>query len=360
MQLLDDTNPRWFRAAHEVTVTLGKFGELDRSASLALDVARRRASGAARVPQLMCVLAAVRMTLATDRSDLVEKLHEPIEALVRDAATDEPMMVATMATARALLAERAGDLFAAWELAALAASRLEDAGALRNACAMLINCAVSAIELGDYVYAERVLRKALSQAERMGTPTLVASACENLGLALAGLGAYTEARAVEQRGIDAHRAADQGRGALLCCSYLAMILVCGGEFTAAVAAAGEVIAAPACEAARAAYALTVRARARLGLGERAAALADATRAMEILTGLGSIYEGEAALRLTYAEVLDATGEHDAARAALKRAHAQLEKRAARISVPERRTLFLERVPEHARTRALMREWGVAD
>jgi hypothetical protein len=67
-------------------------------------------------------------------------------------------------------------------------------------------------------------------------------------------------------------------------------------------------------------------------------------------------EGEALLGLALAESLDAAGDHASAVAALRRAHARMLSRAARIGDPSLRSSFLSRVPENARTEELARSW----
>jgi hypothetical protein len=62
------------------------------------------------------------------------------------------------------------------------------------------------------------------------------------------------------------------------------------------------------------------------------------------------------LRLVHAEALDAAGERDAARAALREAWDDLDAKAARIDDVEVRRRVLEAVPENARVIALARAW----
>jgi hypothetical protein len=61
----------------------------------------------------------------------------------------------------------------------------------------------------------------------------------------------------------------------------------------------------------------------------------------------------------HAEALHATGNTEAARAAIEVARASLLARAAKIKDPSWRASFLDRVPENARTLELARQWGVS-
>lgn len=81
--------------------------------------------------------------------------------------------------------------------------------------------------------------------------------------------------------------------------------------------------------------------------------------MEQVEALGGVDEGEAEVRLVFAEALDASGARAAAIAAIAAARVRLLERAARITGDTWRRSFLENVPEHGRTIELARAWLVA-
>jgi hypothetical protein len=95
----------------------------------------------------------------------------------------------------------------------------------------------------------------------------------------------------------------------------------------------------------------------LGRGAVDEARTNAELAMQGLTALGSIEEGESLVRLVYAEALHATGAYEAARHAIGVARGRLLYRAGRIADPSWRRCFLERVAENAQTLALAAEWA---
>ena len=68
-------------------------------------------------------------------------------------------------------------------------------------------------------------------------------------------------------------------------------------------------------------------------------------------------EGEARIRLVWAEALRAAGQLDEAHQAIVAAKQRLEERAARIGSPALRASYLENVPENARTLALAAAWA---
>ncbi|HEY0705896.1 MAG TPA: hypothetical protein VGG33_03825, partial [Polyangia bacterium] len=103
----------------------------------------------------------------------------------------------------------------------------------------------------------------------------------------------------------------------------------------------------------------VLARARLALGQVASALETACRAADELNLLGSIDEGEAEVRLVYAECLAAVGRACEARAAAAAAQARLHDRSARIADVDLRVSFLTAVPAHLRTVSLADQFARA-
>jgi tetratricopeptide (TPR) repeat protein len=105
-----------------------------------------------------------------------------------------------------------------------------------------------------------------------------------------------------------------------------------------------------------AHALATLAEVLLRRGDHAAALAAAREAIDLLDTLGALEEGEALVRLIYAEALHASADRRAASAILD-ARDHLLDRAAKIRDPILRRSFLERVPENARTIACAREWA---
>jgi hypothetical protein len=79
--------------------------------------------------------------------------------------------------------------------------------------------------------------------------------------------------------------------------------------------------------------------------------------MHALEAQGGIEDGEALIRLAYAEALDACGKRDEARAAIAVARRRIESVAAKITDPSLARSFRERVPENATTIALAAAWG---
>ena len=106
-------------------------------------------------------------------------------------------------------------------------------------------------------------------------------------------------------------------------------------------------------------ALAVLGRILLTSGTPGRAEPSAREAMDALDALGGVEEGESYVRLAFAESLEASGDREAARAAIAAARVRILERAAMIHDPAWKESFLQLVSENARILELAREWRVA-
>jgi eukaryotic-like serine/threonine-protein kinase len=105
--------------------------------------------------------------------------------------------------------------------------------------------------------------------------------------------------------------------------------------------------------------MAVLARALLAAGQAGRALDAARDAFGELVALGEIEEGEAMVRLVYAECLAEAGALSEARAVIVAARERLMTRATCIAEETWRVRFLRDVPSNARTLALAVRWSAA-
>src|SRR5207244_966867 len=101
-------------------------------------------------------------------------------------------------------------------------------------------------------------------------------------------------------------------------------------------------------------ALATLAQVLMHQGRKDEAYQAAREAYELLESLGSVDEGEAHVRMVWAEALDVDGQKEAAVAAIRNAHERLMARAHKIADEAVRRTFLETVPANAGTLALYR------
>jgi tetratricopeptide (TPR) repeat protein len=274
-------------------------------------------------------------------------------------ATSHPSVVAWIHHARAFGALYAGDPGAYLNLCEAAAAKFEQAGDLRSVASARVHLGFAYIEVGGWGDAEVALRHALSSAQRMGLRNVVATALNNLGIALARLDQLEEALQVEAEA--AHLASAQGDQRIAgashhYCALIHMLRKELGQAEAEAQVATEMLkAAPPLRA----HALATFACVRLAQQRPAEAMALANEAMGLLDSLGGIEEGEASVRLVHAEALHASGEQREACRAITLGVARLDERARKIKDARWRQSFLRNVPDNARTLSLANAWGIS-
>ena len=208
------------------------------------------------------------------------------------------------------------------------------------------------MQLGSHAEAEQTFRKLLEQAAYMHVGTLGAEVEHWLGVALASMGSLAEAREVEASSI-AHAIAHGARWIeARARASLASILLASGDHEAAEREAETATRVSPDSPAVRAHVLSALAEIRLRRGAPEDARALSADALEVLSRVGGVEEGEALARLVHAEALEALGRRDEARAAIGEARDRLLERAAKVADETLRQSMLRRVPVHARTMAL--------
>jgi eukaryotic-like serine/threonine-protein kinase len=285
----------------------------------------------------------------------VEALLSQAEKVAR-TVDDDPAVTGQVQVALSKRSIIAGDVSGYLELMEAARSNFERAGNLREACVQALNVGYAYMQLGAYDKAERVLREALLEAERLSLSSARSTGRHNLGLALARQGKLEEGRTVEEEAVGLARTHANRRLEFASRIYLALILTLAGEVERAAEEARAVTDEPTVMLSIRAYALATLAEARRAEGCTDAALSAAQEAMGLLVSLGGVEEGESFIRLIYAEVLQATGHQELARSAITAARDRLLANAAKIGDLEYRRSFLANIPENARTLKLARDW----
>jgi tetratricopeptide (TPR) repeat protein len=231
-----------------------------------------------------------------------------------------------------------------------------EAGNARDVCLLRVTLAHTQVALGRYEAAAFELREALAAAERMGLPHAAAYARHLLGNVAARLGDLDEAVAMETEAIAVFTAVGDARVTGGSRVYLAAILARAGDLPAAEREATAAVEVLATLPVLLPFALATRADVRLRSGDVRGALADAEPAYTTLHELGGIEEGEALIRLTHAEALEAGGRHEEAVTVIDEARRRLLDQAGKLGDAAMREDFLRAVPENARTLALAEAW----
>ncbi len=294
--------------------------------------------------------------LARGERELSSRLFAKAEALARALPTDHPRSKGQLLATKAWATLFGGDTAKAVDLIEAAMQVHDRIGDLRQGAMARVNLGYYMILLGEYRRGIAVLREDLAVAERLGLGAVSAGSKQNLAFGLFGAGDLAEARALAEACVVEYKTFGDVRVEGVTLNYLAMILLAEGDLATAERVArqsAEMLGSlPPCRA----YALAGLARVLLTRGQNAAGLAAAEEGMAILSSGSTMDEGEAYLRLVYAEALAANGRRHEAYDAIRSARDRLLERAAKISRPEWRESFLSKVAENARTLALAREW----
>ena len=349
MGRLPPRSQAWYASAAEVALAAGVQGSRDRLFWLFHEL--HPLAGAGDLEVLAATRLAEQLIIIGD-PHAADELLAGLEGEAERLAEAMPGLAGRIYGALAHRRRFGGDAGAARELVAQGAACFERAGDHRNACLFRERIGFSLLVIGDHAAAEKILREAVADADRMGLGNVAATARHNLGLVLAYRGRFDEARQVETAAKEAFRASGNRRLAGAAMEYLAQVELEAGDAVAAeeharaaLAVAEEAPVLPLNEAGS----LALVAQALLRQGRAGDALAYASRAARVLDGLGGIDDGEAIIRLTLAEALRLSGREAEARIAIEAARARLLDRAARIRDERDRRSFLENVPENART-----------
>ncbi len=353
MALLPHGDPAWCQAAAEAATGRARLGDQDGLLEIGEQL---RALGAGDRAFLLAAASTTAHLLFNGHYPLANALLELIVPAIARHAVDDPAVTAAILRVRGVQAICKGDLGESLISKRASVEAYERAGDLPSALLQRGNLGSIYVNLGNYDEAERLLRDAAGQADRLGLPSVASLCRSNLGAALGFLGKHDEAIAVERRAVGEFVELRERRMEALARADLGAILVRAGDLGSAATEFEQAIDLAAEIPPSRAYALGLRARLALARRDPQAALVDALVAMSILESLGGLDEGEAMVRLVHAEALEACGEHDLARAAIGAARVRLDEVAARIGDPVWRESFLTRVEDNARTIALSGAW----
>jgi tetratricopeptide (TPR) repeat protein len=288
--------------------------------------------------------------------DLVRTIDTAYEQSRREL--DDPLAAAHVYRARAFRALVSGNTAAALSMFNVAITNFEQAGDMRAACRHLVSSAAACIELGGYDDARRALDDAASAAARMGLTGVTASIWHHQGMLLSRLGDVPTAIARADAAIDAFVGQGDRQMEAAARTYRAMILAQGDDLARAEREARMALETSVISPPRRALALAVLARVLLQAGRTDEALVPAREAVLLVETLGGVEEGESYVRLTLAEALESSADHEGAAEAVAAARVRILERAALINEPFWKERFLDHVHENARTALLAREWRV--
>ena len=360
LELLPRSGRRWFLAAGEAVeacARIGDEGELHRSVDDLCDVS---SAGQLTAPHLVALTRAACVLMSAGNypsaDDLLRTIDAAYETTRRGGQAEDPLAAAHVYRTRAYRAMVSGDTGSALSMFNVAISNFEAAGDTRAACRHLVSAAAACIELGSYREAERALVDALASAQHMGLSQVSASVWHHQGMLLARKGDDRAAIGLADSAIEAFVAQGDRRMEANARLYRGYFLVLGDDLERAERevrlALDNVGVSPPLRA----YGLAILASVYLQSGRPDRADAYAREGIQLLETLGGVEEGEAFIRLMYAESREALGDTAAAREAIQDARVRILERTAMIQDAQWKDTFIQHVRENVRTLELYRTW----
>ena len=368
----------WYVAAAEATeaaMTLGHVEEARAVAERVLDISEGATSShrghtavmagttlpaAAAAPMTAArVVATSRIAVALGVAGLYETAGALLAPIDRDEAfiAQEPAARAFLLAANVARASWEGDLERAATLAREAVTCFELLGDARNAARQRQNAGFALSELGAYAAAEAVLCEARDAAERLGLAVVANDAKLRLGHLYVRTNRRDDAVRTTREVIAAYAAQRDRVGEGRAWAYLAGVHYFANDPEAAEADARKAL--PLLEHAPP-YRAPLMAFVTLTLFHKGAPPDEVFRAgseaMQLREQIGGVAEGDALIRVAYAEALHYMGDVAGAREAIAAARDRLLMRASKINNAEYKRTFLSVVREHTRTLARAGEW----
>ena len=347
--------PGYCKAAEVAATAAGRRGDHGALAEVVACLLALDAEGDDAPERVRCFAQCAILLVFAGRLDSADVLLGRIDRAGTGPLGDDAA-AGTVLRACAWRAIAAGDLGAYSSLMQSSAEHFTRVGDVRNACVQRVNVAYAESSVGNYERAVEGYRSVIDTAFRLGLANSVAVARHNLGLSLALLGLFADAEREETLALQAFGLQGDVRLQGMCASYLGIIATAKGDLANGERWARRALALLTTAGPPRAYALAVYARVLCAGGTIGAALELAREGHELLRKLGGVDEGEAAIRLAWAEALHAAGCVEEAEEAIREARDRLLERAARITPEHWRQSFIGRVPEHARTLELAAAW----
>ncbi|MBX3231263.1 MAG: protein kinase [Labilithrix sp.] len=354
LEALEARSADWYVAAAEATESAMTLGHVDEAHGIAR---RLTEDDAPMSPARVIASSRIAVVLGvTGMYDVATQLLAPIERAT-ELLDREPAARAFLLSANVSRALWEPDLERAVVLADSAIASFEEIGDARNATRQRQKAGWALAELGAYDEAEAILTRARADAERLGLVAVANDATLRLAFVCVRTGRYDHAVALTNEIIAAYSAQRDRAGEAHARAYLASVYYFGGHFSAAATEARGCLAliehSPPYRAAVLGFlALTLMHEG----APPAEVVATAKEAFDLLEELTGIAEGEAVVRIAYAEALHYAEDLEGAKKAVASARDRLLARAAKIGNASYKRSFLGAVRENSRTLARAGEW----
>lgn len=352
-------SPAWYTALGYLALADSQMGSLH---ELKHHLSVLRAAESPEAVSVAHLIAACRVYIALVRVGELGPAQALYDNTLQRAAKQsitEPFAAGWLAVAGAECALHYGYVDSYRQYVNYSIDAFTRAGDERSACLQRVNKGNVYMQFGAFAEAEAALRGALVVAEPLELG-LVTAVKANLGIVLARLGKVSEGESMVRAAIQKCDQNNHKRFACISRLYLGLIRQMQGDHGAAKVALKEAITLSKHFPAIQAHAKAALADTRLSTGRAEDAMRLAEEAMATLRRLGGVEEAEALIRVVYAASLDALGRGEEAYSSICEARERLLGRADRIRAANFQRIFLERVPENARTIRCWMQWTLAD
>ena len=269
----------------------------------------------------------------------------------------EPMLVGRAESLKSHIARAAGDPAESLARTKRSLDHFQNIGHRRAACEALGNLGVSLLEVGLLNEAETCIRDLLATARKLDLKFMFGGGLQILTNILTYKGSVVEARAIGREALTVTIAQNDRRFQGCAEAYLSMNEYLAGDYLRAEEFARAAMATWESLRANRPFALALLARALVAQARPAEALPIAREAYAQMASM-VVDDGEATIRLAFAECLMATGDRLAGQQVLTEAEDRIQHWANTIKDPATRQSFLTRIPEHRRIVELARELAV--
>ena len=356
MQALSRGDGPWCRAAAALAQAAGKLGRSQDLVSIAQDILQTTCTPSARTAYAAAGAATTVQLLIAGQRSLAAEVSERLLKLQAQVERVEPGVRGQVAKAVSAQLAFSGDPGEALLGLRDAVAAFEAAGDARSVCALRKTQGWYAAECGALEEGERALLEAVSIAERLGLPNLVAHAQYDAGSPLIRLGKLTAARSLLEQARLTFKKQEDHRLESGTLGMLSWVCTLEGHAEQAVRLAQAAVHTAPSDPVRI-PALAFLAQAQLAQGEALLAHRSAEQGRALLQAVGVTEEGTTLLDLVRAEARHAMGNESGAQVAITEARIRLLGRAQKIADPALRQSFLTRIAEHRRIMQLAEAWG---
>ena len=354
--ILTPGSAAWFTALGHAISASHRLGQYDRGDELFARATAVRSAPEAVADQLICLSRGVCQLFIDGQFRRGEAILAQIEALVAAAAELDQRTLANVHSARFLQSYVVGDCEAAFDHADRSIAAFEAAGDRHNTWVERNSRNLNWARLGLFERAAEHARYNLEALREYGSRTLIIASKTQLGYFLIYLpGCIDEAEKLLHEVLVEHRAAGNNRMEGWVNMRLAQLELARGRCDEA-----EKLAVLAIDILSQCdgflfQALATHASAVLGAKRYDLAIEQAQAAISVLHRIGRNCPDDTRPFLVLAKSLDATGDREGARAALRDGVRRLSQQAERITKPEWRDSFLA-IPLHREVAELAEKW----